>query len=59
MDDKSNEITVIPELLKMLDINGCIIGIDAIGASIEIFSTILEQEEDYLLAVQRNQGPFI
>lgn len=31
VDDKSNEITAIPELLKMLDIHGCIISIDAIG----------------------------
>lgn len=31
VDDKSNEITAIPELLKMLDIHGCIISIDAMG----------------------------
>jgi len=31
VDDKSNEIAAIPELLKMLDIHGCIISIDAMG----------------------------
>ncbi len=56
VDDKSNEITAIPELLKMLDIHGCIISIDAIGTQKEIVSTILEQGGDYLLAVKQNQG---
>jgi len=56
VDDKSNEITAIPELLKMLNIHGCIISIDAIGTQKEIVSTILEQGGDYLLAVKQNQG---
>jgi predicted transposase YbfD/YdcC len=56
VDDKSNEITAIPELLKMLDIQGCIVSIDAIGTQKEIISTILEQGGDYLLTVKRNQG---
>ena len=56
VDDKSNEITAIPELLKMLDFHGCIISIDAIGTQKEIVSTILEQGGDYLLAVKQNQG---
>ena len=56
VDDKSNEITAIPELLKMLDIKGCIVSIDAIGTQKEIISTILEQGGDYLLTVKQNQG---
>ena len=56
VDDKSNEITAIPELLKMLKIEGCIISIDAMGTQKEVVSTILEQKGDYLLAVKQNQG---
>jgi len=56
VNDKSNEIKAIPELLKMLDIHGCIISIDAIGTQKEIVSTILEQGGEYLLAVKQNQG---
>jgi len=56
VDDKSNEITAIPELLNILDFHGCIISIDAIGTQKEIVSTILEQGGDYLLAVKQNQG---
>ena len=56
VDDKSNEITAIPELLNLLDFHGCIISIDAIGTQKEIVSTILERGGDYLLAVKQNQG---
>ncbi len=49
-DEKSNEITAIPELLHLLDINGCIITIDAMGAQTEIAEQIITQEADYLLA---------
>jgi len=56
VDDKSNEITAIPELLKMLEIEGCIISIDAMGTQKEIVSTIVEQKGDYLLAVKQNQA---
>ena len=54
--DKSNEITAIPELLRLLDISGCIVTIDAIGTQTEITETILEGGGDYLLAVKENQG---
>ena len=40
VNDKSNEITAIPELLEILDIDGCIITIDAIGNQTEILGTI-------------------
>lgn len=56
IEDKSNEITAIPELLKLLDLRGCIVTIDAIGTQKEISRAILEQKADYVLAVKRNQG---
>jgi predicted transposase YbfD/YdcC len=54
--DKSNEITAIPELLRLLDITGCIVTIDAIGTQTEIAETIVAGGGDYLLAVKENQG---
>lgn len=52
---KSNEITAIPELLRLLDINGCIITIDAMGCQTEIAEQIIAQKADYVLAVKDNQ----
>jgi predicted transposase YbfD/YdcC len=49
IDYKSNEITAIPELLKLLDIRGCIVAIDAIGTQKEIARSILEQKGHYVL----------
>ena len=56
VDDKSNEITAIPELLKVLDINGCIVTIDAMGTQKAIAKQITEQGGDYVLALKGNQG---
>jgi predicted transposase YbfD/YdcC len=56
VDQKSNEITAIPELLAMLEIAGCIITIDAIGCQTEIAEQIIEKEADYVLALKGNQG---
>lgn len=53
--DKSNEITAIPELLKTLDIAGCIVTIDAIGCQKSIARQIIEQHGDYVLALKGNQ----
>ena len=53
---KSNEITAIPELLRLLDVSGCIVSIDAMGCQKEIAQTILDRGADYLLAVKENQG---
>ena len=55
-DDKSNEITAIPELLNLLDIKGCLVTIDAMGCQTDIASKIIEKEGNYLLAVKGNQG---
>lgn len=56
VDEKSNEITAIPELLKMLALSGCIVTIDAIGTQTNIAKTIVEAEADYVLSVKENQG---
>ncbi len=56
VDEKSNEITAIPELLKMIDIKGCTITIDAMGTQKEIAKQIIQQEADYILALKGNQG---
>jgi len=55
-DEKSNEITAIPALLKLLVIKGCIVTIDAMGCQTEIAKLIIEQEGDYVLALKGNQG---
>ena len=55
VDDKSNEITAIPELLKMLELSGCIVTIDAIGTQPSIARDIVEADADYVLALKRNR----
>ncbi|MDX1687956.1 MAG: ISAs1 family transposase [Candidatus Promineifilaceae bacterium] len=55
VDDKSNEITAIPELLHLLELNGCVVTIDAMGCQTEIAEQIVEQGADYVLAVKENQ----
>lgn len=55
-DAKSNEITAIPELLKMLTIKGNIITIDAMGCQHEIVKQITSQGGDYVIALKGNQG---
>jgi len=56
VDDKSNEITAIPQLLKVLDLAGCIVVVDAIGTQTKIAKTIIDRGADYILAVKENQG---
>lgn len=58
VNEKSNEITAIPELLKMLDITGCTVTIDAMGCQKNIASQIKKQGGDYLLSLKENQGAF-
>ena len=55
-DDKSNEITAIPELLKALELKGCIVTIDAMGCQKAIAKHIVEAEGDYVLALKGNQS---
>src|SRR3954451_9929255 len=56
VDQKSNEITAIPVLLKTLAISGAIVTIDAMGCQKEIARTIRGREADYLLALKANHG---
>lgn len=53
--DKSNEITAIPELLRLVDIRGAIITIDAMGTQKAIAAQIVQQGADYVLALKGNQ----
>jgi predicted transposase YbfD/YdcC len=55
VDSKSNEIKAIPKLLKLLDLKGRIITIDAIGAQRDICSQIVEQHGDYVISLKGNQ----
>src|SRR5262247_3542308 len=54
VDDKSNEITAIPQLLRMLDLQGALVTIDAMGCQKEIAKTITEQGAEYVLALKDN-----
>lgn len=56
VDDKSNEITAIPELLRVLEVSGCIITIDALGCQKEIAAAIVGKEADYVLALKENHA---
>jgi predicted transposase YbfD/YdcC len=53
--EKSNEITAIPELLRLVDIRGGIITIDAIGAQKAIAAEVIDGGADYVLALKGNQ----
>ena len=55
-DEKSNEITAIPELLRLVDIKGAIITIDAMGTQKAIAKEIVDGGADYVLALKGNQG---
>lgn len=54
--EKTNEITVIPVILDLLDIKGSIITIDAMGTQTAIAQKIIKEGGDYILAVKGNQG---
>jgi predicted transposase YbfD/YdcC len=56
VDEKSNEITAIPKLLKLLDLAGCIVTVDALNTQTQIAKTIKDRGGEYILAVKENQG---
>lgn len=56
VNEKSNEITAIPKLLELLDIEDCIVTIDAMGTQKDIADTIIENKGNYILALKGNQG---
>jgi predicted transposase YbfD/YdcC len=55
VEEKSNEITAIPELLKLIELSGAIVTIDAMGCQVEIAEAIVAGGGDYILAVKGNQ----
>jgi predicted transposase YbfD/YdcC len=57
--DKSNEITAIPRLLRLLDLKGSTVTIDAMGCQTEVAAQIIEQGGDYVLAVKDNQNTLL
>ena len=56
VDEKSNEITAIPQLLEALEVAGCIVTIDAMGCQTNIAEQIIDREAEYVLALKENQG---
>src|ERR1700733_13014326 len=59
VDGKSNEITAIPQLLDMIDIEGSTVTIDAIGCQTAIAEKIVDKGGDYVLALKGNQGSLL
>jgi len=55
-EEKSNEITAIPELIDNIDVEGAIITIDAAGCQRTIAAKIIDRGGDYILALKGNQG---
>jgi predicted transposase YbfD/YdcC len=55
-DEKSNEITAIPKLLRLLDLEGQIVTIDAMGAQRNICQQVIDQGGDYTISLKGNQG---
>jgi predicted transposase YbfD/YdcC len=53
--DKSNEITALPQLLRVLELSGCIVTIDAMGCQKKIAKEIIESDADFVLALKGNQ----
>jgi predicted transposase YbfD/YdcC len=54
-DEKSNEITAIPQLLDLIDIRGDVVTIDAMGCQTAIAEKIRDKQGEYILAVKENQ----
>lgn len=55
-DEKPNEINAIPQLLRMLELSGCIVTIDAMGCQKKIAEDIIKKEADYLFSLKGNHG---
>ena len=56
VDDRSNEITAIPQLLDVLEVSGCIVTTDAMGCQTAIAEKVIENDADYVFVVKENQG---
>jgi len=59
VDDKSNEITALPQLLQLLAVKGCIVTIDAMGCQSDVAKLIVQKGGDYVLALKENQGSLL
>jgi predicted transposase YbfD/YdcC len=55
VDEKSNEITAIPELVSRLDITGCVVTVDALNTQTHLADVLVEAGADYIFAVKANQ----
>ena len=55
-DAKSNEITAVPKLLKMLSLEGSIVTVDALNCQREVAQQVIDQKGDYVMALKGNQG---
>jgi predicted transposase YbfD/YdcC len=56
VDEKSNEITAVPELLRVLELKGAIVTLDAMGCQKDIAAGIIEKHADYILALKGNHA---
>ena len=56
VDEKTNEITVMPELVKLLDLENCVVTADAMNCQYEIANSIIEKNGNYVLALKGNKG---
>jgi predicted transposase YbfD/YdcC len=56
VDGKSNEITALPALLRLLEVKGCTVTMDAMGCQKELAGQIVQQQGDYVLCLKGNQG---
>ncbi len=54
-EQKSNEITIIPQLLDLITLKGCVVTTDAMGCQKAIAQKVIEKEADYILQVKENQ----
>jgi predicted transposase YbfD/YdcC len=59
VDDRSNEITAIPQLLDVLEVSGCIVTTDAMGCQTAIAEKTIESDADYVFIVKENQGQLL
>ena len=55
VDDRSNEITAVPQLLDMLEVAGCIVTTDAMNCQVETAKKVIENDADYVFVVKENQ----
>ncbi len=55
VDDRSNEITAVPQLLEMLEVAGCIVTADAMHCQVETAKKVMENDADYVFVVKDNQ----